>query len=102
MATTLVAQVDAAIGGKTGVNHVRGKNLLGAFHQPRLVVADVELLHTLPRREFLSGLAETIKYGVIGDALHEVLGPAADALGFASDGLAGLDSLITQAQGWAG
>lgn len=68
VATTLVAQVDAAIGGKTGVNHARGKNLLGAFHQPRLVVADVALLHSLPRREFVAGLAETIKYGIIGDA----------------------------------
>ena len=66
--TTLLAQVDAAIGGKTGVNHARGKNLIGAFHQPRFVIADVDTLATLPRRELVAGLAEVIKYGVIGDA----------------------------------
>ncbi len=66
--TTLLAQVDAAIGGKTGVNHARGKNLIGAFHQPRFVIADVDTLATLPPRELAAGLAEVIKYGVIGDA----------------------------------
>jgi 3-dehydroquinate synthase len=66
--TTLLAQVDAAIGGKTAVNHAQGKNLIGVFHQPRVVLADVDLLATLPRRELLAGLAEVIKYGVIGDA----------------------------------
>ncbi len=66
--TTLLAQVDAAIGGKTAVDHPAGKNLIGAFHQPRLVVADVATLATLPRRELLAGLAEVVKYGVIGDA----------------------------------
>jgi 3-dehydroquinate synthase len=66
--TTLLAQVDAAIGGKTAVNHAQGKNLLGVFHQPRCVLADVDVLATLPRRELLAGLAEVIKYGVIGDA----------------------------------
>ena len=65
--TTLLAQVDAAIGGKTAVDHRVGKNLIGAFHQPRLVIADVDLLATLPRRELLAGLAEVVKYGVIGD-----------------------------------
>jgi 3-dehydroquinate synthase len=65
--TTLLAQVDAGIGGKTGVNHALGKNLIGVFHQPEFVVADVGVLRTLPRRELVAGLAEVIKYGVIMD-----------------------------------
>lgn len=66
--TTLLAQVDSSVGGKTGVNHRLGKNMLGAFHQPRRVIADVDVLATLPQREFAAGMAEVIKYGLIRDA----------------------------------
>ena len=65
--TTLVAQVDSSVGGKTGVDHRLGKNLIGAFHQPKAVIIDPFLLHTLPRREWVAGLAEVIKYGIIAD-----------------------------------
>ena len=67
--TTLLAQVDSSVGGKTGVNLKLGKNLVGAFYQPRLVLCDLDTFKTLPKREYLSGLAEVVKYGVIYDAV---------------------------------
>jgi len=99
--TTLLAMVDAAIGGKTGVNHPGGKNLIGSFHQPRLVLIDPTTLATLPQRDFRAGMAEVIKYGVIGDpALFAELERAArrdPAAGLASQAALGpalLQSLL--------
>jgi 3-dehydroquinate synthase len=66
--TSLLAQVDSSVGGKTGINSPHGKNLIGAFHQPKLVLADLTTLQTLPPREFSAGYAETVKYGLIDDA----------------------------------
>lgn len=66
--TTLLAQVDSSVGGKTAVNHPQGKNLIGAFHQPKQVIIDTDTLNTLPERELKAGIAEVIKYGVIADA----------------------------------
>lgn len=78
--TTLLAQVDSSVGGKTGINTSQGKNLVGAFHQPSLVLADIGVLDTLPRRDFLSGYGEVAKYGLLGDAQFfdwlELNGPA--------------------------
>ncbi|MGX9855689.1 3-dehydroquinate synthase [Limimaricola variabilis] len=78
--TTLLAQVDSSVGGKTGINTAQGKNLAGAFHQPVMVLADIGLLETLPAREFLSGYGEVVKYGLLGDAAFfewlEAHGPA--------------------------
>jgi len=66
--TTLLAQVDSSVGGKTAINTAHGKNLVGVFHQPRLVIADTGVLATLPRRELLGGYAEIVKYGLLGDS----------------------------------
>ncbi len=66
--TTLLAQVDSAVGGKTGINAPQGKNLIGAFHQPSLVLADISALNTLPGRAFLAGYGEVVKYALLGDA----------------------------------
>lgn len=66
--TTLLSQVDSSVGGKTGVNHALGKNMIGAFYQPQRVIIDLSVLHSLPAREFSAGMAEVIKYGLIADA----------------------------------
>ncbi len=68
MPTTLLSQVDSSVGGKTGINSRHGKSLIGAFHQPSLVLADLATLDTLPAREFRAGYAEIVKYGALGDA----------------------------------
>ncbi len=77
--TTLLAQVDSSVGGKTGINTAQGKNLVGAFHQPSLVLADIGILESLPKRDFLAGYGEVVKYGLLGDAAFfdwlEVNGP---------------------------
>ena len=78
--TTLLAQVDSSVGGKTGINTAQGKNLVGAFHQPSLVLADTNVLGTLSARDFLAGYGEVVKYGLLGDAVFfgwlERMGPA--------------------------
>ena len=89
--TTLLAMVDSSVGGKTGVNHPMGKNMIGAFYQPKKVLMDLEVLRTLPKEELLSGMAEVIKYGVIRDSSffeyldtnrEKILSLDPDALGY--------------------
>jgi 3-dehydroquinate synthase len=90
--TTLLAQVDSSVGGKTAINAAQGKNLIGLFHQPRIVIADTALLSTLPRRELLAGYAEVAKYGALGDvAFFEWLEANA------AKALAGEDTAIVKA-----
>jgi 3-dehydroquinate synthase len=90
--TTLLAQVDSSVGGKTGVNHEKGKNLIGAYHQPKLVLIDTDTLTTLPERQLQAGLAEVIKYGAIAELeflgwletnMGELLRKDPDALAYA-------------------
>jgi len=96
--TTLLAQVDSSIGGKVGVNHALGKNLIGAFHQPALVVIDPLLLRTLPRREFRSGLYEVVKYGVISSrSLFDRLDAEVKLL-FAKEGRALVPAIVESAR----
>ena len=104
--TTLLALVDSSVGGKTAVNHARGKNLIGAFYQPRCVIADIGTLETLPTREFKAGLAEVIKYGVIHDAaffdwlsdnLDRLVAQDADALAYAVGKSCRIKATVVQA-----
>ncbi|WP_016853498.1 3-dehydroquinate synthase [Halomonas smyrnensis] len=90
--TTLLSQVDSSVGGKTGVNHPRGKNMIGAFWQPRAVLIDTDTLSTLPPRELSAGLAEVIKYGLIRDA---------DFLAWLEASMAALRALDAEALAWA-
>jgi 3-dehydroquinate synthase len=102
MPTTLLAQVDSSVGGKTAINTPQGKNLVGAFHQPRLVLADTDVLATLPPREFRAGYVEAAKYGLLGDAEYfawlEQNGPAV----FARDEAALTRAISVAVQGKAG
>ena len=98
--TTIVAQVDSSIGGKTGVNHALGKNLIGAFHQPKLVFVDTDTLRSLPRGELVAGMAEVVKHGIIRDAeLFSFLEEHIEEITDMSVGADALDWLIAQNAG---
>ncbi|MEE2726465.1 MAG: 3-dehydroquinate synthase [Candidatus Latescibacterota bacterium] len=98
--TTIVAQVDSSIGGKTGVNHALGKNLIGAFHQPKLVFVDTDTLRSLPRGELVAGMAEVVKHGIIRDAeLFSFLEDHIEEITDMSVGADALDWLIAQNAG---
>jgi 3-dehydroquinate synthase len=93
--TTLLAMIDSSIGGKTGVDVPAGKNLLGAFHQPRLVVVDPDVLTTLPRAQLIAGMAEAVKHGVIADADYFAFLEASHGRALARDAGA-IDRLVTR------
>jgi 3-dehydroquinate synthase len=101
MPTTLLAQVDSSVGGKTGINSPQGKNLLGTFHQPSLVLADIEALATLPLREFRSGYVEAAKYGLIADAAFFAWLERNRAAVSAQDGVALAHTIATSVKGKA-
>src|SRR5262245_22938937 len=96
--TTLLAQVESSVGGKTGINSPHGKNLIGAFHQPRSVLIDIALLDTLPKRELAAGYAEVAKYGLIGDAPFFVWLEANAQAIFAGDAQARIRAVTTSCE----
>ena len=99
--TTLLAQVDSSVGGKTGINHPGGKNLIGAFHQPSAVVSDTDALKTLPARELSAGLAEILKHGLVADAdyFEQMVASIESLRAHAADGVDRSDCRVVRNQG---